>query len=148
MKTTIFAALLLFSPGALAQTRTVEETCNAYRYEETYIPGHADTNGRWIKGRTQVQRQRIACAPRGSQIAHHQPAYAPPPAYQHHRSQQPIQVNVRRDECEGKLMRMGLGAIGGGFAGRYAVGGKKSKYTILGTTIGAAAGSLIGRATC
>ena len=36
----------------------------------------------------------------------------------------------------------------GGVAGRYAVGGRKSNKTILGTSIGAAAGALLGRATC
>ena len=45
-------------------------------------------------------------------------------------------------------MRMGLGALGGGFAGRTVVGGRKSNRTVLGTTLGAVAGSLIGRATC
>ena len=43
---------------------------------------------------------------------------------------------------------MGLGGILGGLAGRYAVGGSKSNKTILGTTIGAATGALLGRATC
>ena len=50
--------------------------------------------------------------------------------------------------CRGKLARMGLGGILGGLAGRYAVGGKRSNKTALGTTIGAFAGSLVGRATC
>jgi hypothetical protein len=50
--------------------------------------------------------------------------------------------------CSGKLARMGLGGILGGLAGRYAVGGKRSNKTVLGTTIGAFAGSLVGRATC
>ena len=44
--------------------------------------------------------------------------------------------------------RMGVGGVLGGIAGRYAVGGKKSDKTILGTTIGAVAGSLVGAATC
>ena len=48
----------------------------------------------------------------------------------------------------GKLALMGLGGILGGLAGRYAVGGKRSNKTVLGTTIGAFAGSLVGRATC
>lgn len=51
-------------------------------------------------------------------------------------------------ECGGKRVRMGLGGILGGVAGRYSVGGRKSNKTILGTTIGAVAGSLVGRATC
>ena len=143
MRATIYAALLLTCPGALAQTRTVEETCNAYRYEETYIPGHADRNGRWVNGTTRVSRQRIPCTPGSAGVAYSQPAYGLPPTYS-----QPVRVTVARDKCEGKLLRMGLGAIGGGLAGRYAVGGKRSSNTVLATTIGAAAGSLIGRATC
>ena len=43
--------------------------------------------------------------------------------------------------CGGTLARMGLGGILGGVAGRYAVGGRKSDKTILGTSIGAAAGA-------
>ena len=50
--------------------------------------------------------------------------------------------------CRGKLARMGLGGILGGLAGRYAVGGKRSNKTILGTTIETFAGSLAGRWTC
>ena len=61
--------------------------------------------------------------------------------------QQPVaQAPVAR--CEDKLARMGVGGVLGGIAGRYAVGGKKSDKTILGTTIGAVAGSLVGAATC
>ena len=67
---------------------------------------------------------------------------------QYPQQQQPIVINQPQNQCNGKLLRMGIGALGGGFAGRYAVGGKKSKNTILGTVLGAGAGSLIGRATC
>lgn len=40
---------------------------------------------------------------------------------------------------------MGLGALGGGLAGRYLVGGRKSSKTVLGTTVGAVGGLLVGR---
>ena len=38
---------------------------------------------------------------------------------------------------------MGVGSVLGGVVGRYAVGGRKSSKTILGTSIGAAAGALV-----
>ena len=50
--------------------------------------------------------------------------------------------------CEDKLARMGVGGVLGGVVGRYAVGGSKSSNTVLGTTVGAVAGSLVGAATC
>lgn len=60
---------------------------------------------------------------------------------------QAVQVNsapapTRR--CD-QLSRMGLGALGGGLAGRYLVGGRKSSKTVLGTTVGAVGGLLVGR---
>ena len=66
---------------------------------------------------------------------------------------QPLVINnqssaPQQQRCGGVIARMGLGGILGGVAGRYAVGGKKSNHTVLGTTIAAAAGSLIGRVTC
>ena len=64
------------------------------------------------------------------------------------RQAQPLVVNnqssaPQQQSCGGVIARMGLGVILGGVAGRYA----RSSHTVLGTTIGAAAGSLIGRAT-
>ena len=75
--------------------------------------------------------------------------YRRPYPQQQQQAGQPIVVNGPAPQrCGGTLARMGLGGILGGVAGRYAVGGRKSNKTILGTSIGAAAGALIGRATC
>ena len=85
-------------------------------------------------------------------FAHH-PHYSQSPVPLPQQQAQPLVVNnqssaPQQQRCGGVIARMGLGGVLGGLAGRYAVGGKKSKHTILGTTIGATAGSLIGRATC
>ena len=85
-------------------------------------------------------------------FAHH-PHYSqsPVPVGQH--QAQPLVVKKQssapqQQRCGGVIARMGLGGILGGVAGRYAVRGKKSRHTVLGTTIGVATGSLIGSATC
>lgn len=133
-----------------AQTRTFLEDCEQYEVTETYTPGQI-VDGSYSRGRVSTTRNRVACGgafqhmnyysqPYGS---YQQPYY---PQQQYQQPQQPIVVH--QAQCEGKILRMGLGALGGGFAGRYAVGGRKSKHTILGTILGAGAGSLIGRATC
>ena len=71
------------------------------------------------------------------------------PYPQQQQAGQPIVVSSPAPKRSGgTLARMGLGGILGGVAGRYAVGGRKSNKTILGTSIGAAAGALLGRATC
>ena len=133
-----------------AQTRTFLEDCEQYEVTETYTPGQI-VDGSYSRGRVNYTRNRVACGG-AYQSAHHyshpygsyqQPHY---PQQQYQQPQQPIVVH--QAQCQGKILRMGLGAIGGGFAGRYAVGGRKSKHTILGTILGAGAGSLIGRATC
>lgn len=145
-----------------AQTRTFLEDCEQYEVTETYTPGQI-VNGSYSRGRVNYTRNRVACGgvfqhmnyysnPYGS---YHQPHYPQQqnnyyqqqyPQQQYQQPQQPVVVH--QAQCQGKILRMGLGALGGGFAGRYAVGGKKSKHTILGTVLGAGAGSLIGRATC
>ena len=151
------AAGLVFSPAAaLAHHQPMTgETCRAFRYEETYVPGYTNGNGRWVKGGIQLRKERIACAPGGYGVAHaphhygHPAPYPVPYPQQQQQAGQPIVVNGPAPQrCGGTLARMGLGGILGGVAGRYAVGGRKSNKTILGTSIGAAAGALIGRATC
>lgn len=133
-----------------AQSRTFLEDCEQYEVTETYIPGQV-IDGSYSRGRVNYTRNRVDCGgayhpahhysyPHGS---YQQPYY---PQQQYQQPQQPIVV--QQAQCNGKIFRMGLGALGGGFTGRYAVGGKKSKHTILGTILGAGAGSLIGRATC
>lgn len=149
--------LLLLIPVLVPQAAVAHhhsrtfERCSTTRTTETYIPGYQDEYGYYRKGSIQVDQQELACAPAAPvgyySHQYQQPQYQYAPQQQQQASQ-PTVVAVQEQRCEGQLMRMGLGAIGGGFAGRYAVGGKKSNKTVLGTTLGAVAGSLIGRATC
>jgi hypothetical protein len=138
-----------------------EQHC--YENVENYIPGYYRSNGLYVKARISNRRRKVAC----DQLTHSAASYFPQHSYGHsevahgyhypqqhnnyypqQQQQQPIVINQPQNQCNGKLLRMGLGALGGGFAGRYAVGGKKSSNTILGTVLGAGAGTLIGRATC
>lgn len=152
----IFAASLialgtLCVPASVeAQSRTFLEECEQYEVTETYTPGTL-SHGTYSRGSVNYVRNRVPC--QGSyQPVHHypQPYNHYPQQYQqpsgYHQAQQPIVI--QQAQCEGKILRMGLGALGGGFAGRAVVGGKKSNKTVLGTTLGAVAGSFIGRATC
>lgn len=144
-----------------AHTTTFLEPCRQHEVTETYTPGRINSSGNYIRGRVSTTRNRVECGgafqhmnyysqPYGSYQQPYYPQQQYPqqqyPQQQYQQPQQPIVVH--QAQCEGKILRMGLGALGGGFAGRYAVGGKKSKHTILGTVLGAGAGSLIGRATC
>ena len=150
------SAALLFSPPALAHHQpTTGETCRAFRCEETYVPEYTNGNDRWVKDGIQLRKERIACAPGGYGVAHAPQHYGHPAAYpvpylqQQQETGRSIVVNgpaVQR--CGGTLARMGVGGVLGGIAGRYAVGGKKSDKTILGTSLGTAAGALIVMATC
>jgi hypothetical protein len=145
-----------FPASVEAQSTTFLEPCEQHEVTETYTPGRINSSGNYIRGRVDTTRNRVECG--GSyQLTNHyshpygsyqQPYYSQQqyPQQQYQQPQQPIVV--QQAQCNGKIFRMGLGALGGGFAGRYAVGGKKSKHTILGTVLGAGAGSLIGRATC
>ena len=154
--------LLLASLVAIAPTAAfahhqplVRETCKAYRHTETYKPGHYLPNGIWVSGRVVRGQVEIPCSSYGTPapvVAHH-PHYTHTPVPLPQQQAQPLVVNnqssaPQQQRCGGVLARMGLGGILGGVAGRYAVGGRKSNKTILGTSIGAAAGALIGRATC
>ena len=143
-----------------AQSTTFLEPCEQHEVTETYTPGRINSSGNFIRGRVDTTRTRVACGGAYQLMNYYSHPYQQPhypqqqnnyyqqqyPQQQYQQPQQPIVVH--QAQCEGKILRMGLGALGGGFAGRYAVGGKKSKHTILGTVLGAGAGSLIGRATC
>ena len=154
--TIYIVAATFFSEPSKAHHRVDIIECNSYHITESYEPGGLNSSGFYERGSITTNRNRIPCNPSGWESAHYSPHHHAPTAYPYpvQQQQQPIQsnrptvVNVQQNQCEGKLLRMGLGAIGGGFAGRYAVGGKKSNKTLLGTTLGAMAGSLIGRATC
>ena len=152
----LLASLMSMAPTAAFahHHQVVRETCNAYRYTETYKPGHYLPNGIWVSGRIVQGQVEIPCHSYGGgvPVAHH-PQYVNSPVPLPQQQAQPLVVNnqssaPQQQRCGGVIARMGLGGILGGVAGRYAVGGKKSRFTVLGTTIGAAAGSLIGRATC
>ena len=150
----LIASLVLITPTAsfAHHYQQVRETCRATRYTETYKPGHYLHDGTWVSGRVVQDQVEIPCSPSvvsGQMSPQIENPLRPVLTYQ----SQPVIVNnetpaPHRQSCRGVIARMGLGGILGGVAGRYAVGGKKSKHTVLGTTIGAAAGSLIGRATC
>ena len=139
-----------------AQSTTFLEPCEQHEVTETYTPGRINSSGNYIRGRVDTARNRVECGGAYQLMNHYshpygsyQQPYYPQQQYPQQQYQQPQQpIVVQQAQCNGKIFRMGLGALGGGFAGRYAVGGKKSKHTILGTVLGAGAGSLIGRATC
>ena len=160
MKSTInwiaLTSVLVSPTGALAHHhQVVRETCNAYRYTETYKPGHYLPSGTWVSGRIVQGQVEIPCSSYGTParvVAHH-PHYSHAPVPMPQQQAQPLVVNnqataPQQQGCAGTLARMGLGGILGGVAGRYAVGGRNSNKTILGTSIGAAAGAFIERATC
>ena len=127
----LFALGTLSIPvSAEAQSRTFLEACEQYEVTETYIPGTM-VNGSYSRGHVDYTRNRVPCG------GEYQPTHHYPQPYNHyqqqyHQPQQPIVV--QQAQCNGKIFRMGLGAIGGGFAGRYAVGGKKSNNCLLYTS--------------
>ena len=137
MGTILFPTSVLVSPtGALAHHhQVVRETCNAYRYTETYKPGHYLPSGTWVSGRVVQGQVEIPCPSSGTPapvVAHH-PHYthSPVPVGQH--QAQPLVVNnqssaPQQQRCGGVIARMGLGGILGGVAGRYAVGGKNQAH--------------------
>ena len=171
----LFTTASFSAVSAQAEYQVFHEQ-HCYENVERYVPGYYKANGRYVSAKVKNKRRKVGCdqaqtapgsaAPASyggsfygsfgnSNIAHgyHQPHYPQQQTnyYQQQypqQQQQPIVINQPQNQCNGKLLRMGIGALGGGFAGRYAVGGKKSKNTILGTVLGAGAGSLIGRATC
>ena len=173
MKLSTFILPVLFTSASFAGVAAQAEyqvfhEQHCYENVERYVPGYYRANGRYVSARVKNKRRKVGCdqaqtAPTSyggsfygsfgnSDIAHgyHQPHYPQQQTnyYPQQQQQQPIVINQPQNQCNGKLLRMGIGALGGGLAGRYAVGGRKSSNTILGTVLGAGAGSLIGRATC
>ena len=150
-----------FAPAAPAlahHNHHLVTSCDSYWVVKRYVPARFNRHGALVGGYWKSKRK---CAhPTRTLLVstpHHQHIHS---AYIHYHLapvpvartaptvvQQPVaQAPVAR--CAGKLARMGVGGVLGGIAGRYAVGGRKSDKTILGSTIGAVAGSLVGAATC
>ena len=133
-------------------------SCDSYRVVKRYVPARFNRHGALVGGYWKTKRKcahptrtLLVSTPHNQHIYsayihyHHAPApvvRSAPTVVQQPVAQAPVA------QCEDKLVRMGVGSVLGGVVGRYAVGGKKSNKTILGTSIGAAAGALIGRATC
>lgn len=137
-----------------------EQHC--YENVENYIPGYYRANGRYVSAKVSNRRRKVACDHSDystasysshhsyghSDIAHGYHSPHQQNNYYPQQQQQPIIINQPQNQCNGKIARMGLGSLLGAGAGYYAVGGKASSNTILGTVLGAGAGTLIGRATC
>ena len=157
----LLAAGLAFAPAAPAlahHNHHLVTSCDSYRMVKRYVPARFNRHGALVGGYWKTKRK---CAhPTRTLLVrtpHHQYIHSAYIPYHHAPApvvrsaptvvQQPI-AQAPVAQCEGKLARMGVGGVLGGIAGRYAVGGKKSDKTILGTTIGAVAGSLVGAATC
>ena len=163
MRKTAFLLLigLGFGPAAPAlahHNHHLVTSCDSYRVVKRYVPARFNRHGVLVGGFYKTKRKcahpartLLVSAPHHGHIHsayihyHHAPApvvRSAPTVVQQPVAQAPVA------QCEGKLARMVVGGVLGGIAGRYAVGGRKSNKTILGTSIGAAAGALIGRATC
>ena len=157
----VLASGLAFAPAAPAlahHNHHLVTSCDPYRVVKRYVPARFNRHGALVVGYWKAKRKcahptrtLLVITPyhhhiHSAYIHHH---HAPAPVVRSAPTvvQQPV-AQAPVAECEGKLARMGLGGILGGVAGRYAVGGRKSNKTILGTSIGAAAGALLGRATC
>ena len=157
----LLAAGLAFAPAAPAlahHNHHLVTSCDSHRVVKRYVPVRFNRHGALVGGYWKSKRK---CAHPTRTLwvrtPYHQHIHS---AYIHYHHapvpvvrsapivvQQPV-AQAPVAQCEGKLARMGVGGVLGGIAGRYAVGGRKSNKTILGTSIGAAAGALIGRATC
>ena len=163
MRKTVLLLLtgLAFGPAAPAlahHNHHLVTSCDSYRVVKRYVPARFNRHGVLVGGFYKTKRKcahpartLLVSAPHHGHIHsayihyHHAPApvvRSAPTVVQQPVAQAPVA------QCEGKLARMVVGGVLGGIAGRYAVGGRKSNKTILGTSIGAAAGALIGRATC
>ena len=129
-------------PAEAHQTYYFEE-CDAYGIREKYSPGYYNDDGRYVRGGIKVNRYKIPCdtAPQQVHYQHQQPQNQYPYPYQ-----PPIQqaVQTQGGKCD-KLSRVGLLSLGGGIAGRYIA---PSNKTILGTSIGAISGALLGSQLC
>ena len=163
MRKTVLLLLtgLAFGPAAPAlahHNHHLVTSCDSYRVVKRYVPARFNRHGALVGGYWKSKRKcahptrtLLVSTPHNQHIHsayihyHHAPApvvRSAPKVVQQPVAQAPVA------QCEGKLARMGVGGVVGGIAGRYAVGGKKSDKTILGTTIGAVAGALVGAATC
>ncbi len=157
----LLAAGLAFAPAAPAlahHNHHLVTSCDSYRVVKRYVPARFNRHDALVGGYWKTKRK---CAhPTRTLLVstpHHQHIHSAYIHYQHAPApvvrsaptvvQQPV-AQAPVDQCEDKLARMGVGSVLGGVVGRYAVGGRKSNKTILGTSIGAAAGALIGRITC
>lgn len=157
----LLVAGLAFAPAAPAlahHNHHLVTSCDSYRVVKRYVPARFNRHGALIGGYWKTKRK---CAyPTQKQLVstlHHGHIHSAYIHYHHSPAsvirtaptvvQQPF-AQAPAAQCENKLARMGVGGVLGGLVGRYAVGGRKSNKTILGTSIGAAAGALIGRATC
>ena len=157
----VLAKGLAFASAAPALAHHNHHTvisCDSYRVVKRYVPARFNRHGALVGGYWKTKRK---CAHPTRTLwvrtPYHQHIHSAYIHYHHAPApvvrsapivvQQPV-AQAPVAQCEGKLARMGVGGVLGGIAGRYAVGGRKSNKTILGTSIGAAAGALIGRATC
>ena len=157
----LLAAGLAFAPAAPAlahHNHYLVTSCDSYRAVKRYVPARFNRHGVLVGGFWKTKRKcahptrtLLLSTPHHGHInsAYIHYHHAPSPVVRSAPTvvQQPV-AQAPVEQCEGKLARMGVGGVLGGIAGRYAVGGKKSDKTILGTTIGAVAGSLVGAATC
>ena len=153
----VLATGLAFAPAAPAlahHNHHLVTSCDSFRVVKRYVPARFNRHGALVGGYWKTKRK---CAHPTRTIlvrtSHHQHIHSAYIHYHHApapvvRSAPTVVQQPLVAQCEGKLARMGVGGVLGGIAGRYAVGGRKSNKTILGTSIGAAAGALIGRATC
>ena len=151
------ALIFAFTAGALVAPISVGATpvnffeqCNAYRYTERYQSGYYDNAGNYVQGRVKVSTQEIPCHT-GVNIFQHQVNNYPPVHQQQTYPQQhilPVTAQEAPASCSNKVVRMGIGGLLGGTAGYYAVGGKKSSKTILGSSVGSVVGALLGRVSC
>ncbi len=152
---------LAFAPAAPAlahHNHHLVTSCDSYRVVKRYVPARFNRHGALIGGYWKTKRK---CAYPTQTLLVSTPHYGHiHSAYIHYHHapasvvrtaptvvQQPVAL-APVAQCKNKFARMGVGGVLGGLVGRYAVGGRKSNKTILGTSIGTAAGALIGRATC
>ena len=132
-------------------------SCNSYKVVKKFVPARFNRYGQLVGGHWKTKRK---CAhPTRTLLVsspYHRHVHS---THIHHHTSVPVVTKEPRvvhqqvatapaNRCEDKLARMGVGGLLGGVVGRYAVGGSKSSNTVLGTTVGAVAGSLVGAATC
>ena len=149
MKMKVLLSLLIAIPAipVSAQQVSTFEECRRYIITERYTPGYTDHNGYYQRGDIHTNRNRTDCyypTHYQQQINH---TYVPRPHIVPSQNQQsivnqPIVNQTPQRNCD-SLSRLGLGIFGGGTAGRYIGGGKKSRHTIRNTTIGAIAGGIL-----